>query len=50
MTKQTLECRNCGDNLGSEEKSYGWGDTCVACILETAGEEEIFALKERGLI
>ena len=39
------ECRNCGDILNSEEKKYGWGDTCFPCVKESAGEEELFNLE-----
>lgn len=37
-----MECRNCGDDLTKEERSYGWKDTCFLCIKETASEEELY--------
>jgi hypothetical protein len=43
--KMNKECRNCGDVLNSQEKEYGWGDTCFPCVKENAGEEELFYLE-----
>jgi len=38
----TSECRECGDELNSEEKNYGWGDTCFPCCKESMTPDECF--------